>query len=452
MRSLKGRLALLVASAALLVILAAGGLFMALKAVEVTMERTLAAQQRLDLLAELSGRLTDYGIAVVEATGPAAVSAGRMEATRAEVDRALKNIDAKLGTTVAAADNLLSRTEFAARSRPLARLQAALALLDRQIEQALREADPAARNDAIRGALNAFGATTGPSLSFIIDAERRGIESATADAKALTSTLRLAAAIAAAAALAAVLLMHRAITRPLFARLDAIRRGAAAIGQGELDLRLPVQSRDELGLLIASFNRMAARLRRRERQVAADRAALEETIRQRTSDLIAANERLGEVDRSRRRFFADVSHELRTPLTVILGECDVGLRTLPAEAEGFRGVLGTIRKRAQRLQRRVEDLLRLARSESGQLELALKPVSVSTILAEAVETFAADAKRRGIALAFSPGAFDVEATADPRMAAADRRGPDRQRARATRRGRAGSSSPSAPWPATPRFP
>ena len=222
--------------------------------------------------------------------------------------------------------------------------------------------------------------------------------------------------------------MHRAITRPLFARLDAIRRGAAAIGQGELDLRLPVQSRDELGLLIASFNRMAARLRRRERQVAADRAALEETIRQRTSDLIAANERLGEVDRSRRRFFADVSHELRTPLTVILGECDVGLRTLPAEAEGFRGVLGTIRKRAQRLQRRVEDLLRLARSESGQLELALKPVSVSTILAEAVETFAADAKRRGIALAFSPGAFDVEATADPESAAADRRGPDRQRA------------------------
>ena len=64
----------------------------------------------------------------------------------------------------------------------------------------MREADPAARNDAIRGALNAFGATTGPSLSFIIDAERRGIESATADAKALTSTLRLAAAIAAAAA------------------------------------------------------------------------------------------------------------------------------------------------------------------------------------------------------------------------------------------------------------
>jgi signal transduction histidine kinase len=158
---------------------------------------------------------------------------------------------------------------------------------------------------------------------------------------------------------------------------------------------------------------MAARLARREARVIRDRAALEGTIRQRTADLVAANERLAEIDHSRKRFFADVSHELRTPLTVILGECDIGLRTMPGGTDAFRGVLMTIRKRAQRLQRRVEDLLRLARSDSGQLELALRPVSVTSVLAEAVETFAAQAKRRGVTLAFNPAHADVEVLADP---------------------------------------
>ncbi|WP_368734955.1 histidine kinase dimerization/phospho-acceptor domain-containing protein, partial [Klebsiella pneumoniae] len=84
--------------------------------------------------------------------------------------------------------------------------------------------------------------------------------------------------------------------------------------------------RDELGLLVANFNRMVARLSRREGRLAADRAALEDTVAARTADLRAANARLEAVDASRRRFFADVSHELRTPLTVILGECDLAAR------------------------------------------------------------------------------------------------------------------------------
>ena len=50
---------------------------------------------------------------------------------------------------------------------------------------------------------------------------------------------------------------------------------ASAIGRGALDTRLSVATRDELGLLVANFNRMAARLARREGRLAADRAALE---------------------------------------------------------------------------------------------------------------------------------------------------------------------------------
>ena len=411
MRSLRARFAFLVGSAALLAVLAAGGLFWALHAAERTLERTLAAQNRLDLLAELSGRLADYGLVTIDAISAPTPRPERIAIARAEVERALGAVDAKLGDTVAGAEGRLGRTELAARSRPLARLRAALALLERQIEGALREPEPGSRNDAVRGALNGFGATTGPALSFLVEAERRAVDAASLEARALADRLRLGAVLAAACALAAVGLMHRTLTRPLLERIEGVRKAAAAIGRGELDTRLSVSSRDEFGSLVANFNRMAARLSRRERRLSADRAALEETVRERTADLTAANQRLEAIDRSRRRFFADVSHELRTPLTVILGECEVAMRA-PPSPQASREVFATIRKRAQRLQRRVEDLLRIARSESGEIQLDLRPVSVPAVLAEAVETFAAQAKGKGIALELQTGRSDPRVLAD----------------------------------------
>jgi signal transduction histidine kinase len=410
MKSLKGRFGLLLGGTALLVILAAAGLFWALHAAEAAMERTLAAQHRLDLLAELSGRLADYGLAAVDTVNSSALGPERLGAQRAEVHRALTQVEMAImqGATEA---NAPGPTDLANRGRLLARLQAAVNRLDADIEHAVAQPDASLRGDAIRGALNAFAAMTGPSLSFLVDAERRGIERASADARTLATRLRAGAALAAAIALAAVLFMQRTMTRPLFARLSAIQEAALAIARGELGTRLPTQARDELGLLGAHFNRMAARLARREREVARERAALEETIAQRTDDLVRVNEKLATIDQARRRFFADVSHELRTPLTVILGECDISLRMLSSD-EDYRNVLTTIRKRAQRLHRRVEDLLRVARSESGQIELDLRPVSVSSVLAEAVEAMSAEARRRDIALTLEPGPADLEVLAD----------------------------------------
>ncbi len=111
-------------------------------------------------------------------------------------------------------------------------------------------------------------------------------------ARDLSSRLRLASVVAVAVALALLVILYRTLTRPILARINEVRLAASAIGRGALDTRLPVQSRDELGLLMANVNRMAARLSRREDHVAADRAALESTIAARTADLRAANARL----------------------------------------------------------------------------------------------------------------------------------------------------------------
>ena len=135
---------------------------------------------------------------------------------------------------------------------------------------------------------------------------------------------------------------------------------------------------------MARFNRMAAQLARREARLLADQQRLQEIVDQKTAELRDANLSLTETDRARRRFFTDVSHELRTPLTVILGEAEVTLRS-GNDPEGVRTSLRTIQARARRLHRRVEDLLRIARSETGQIEMELAPVETGAILADALE-------------------------------------------------------------------
>ncbi|SFH95793.1 sensor histidine kinase [Methylobacterium brachiatum] len=411
MRSLKLRFALLLGGTAVVVMLAAIAALASIAAAERTVDRTLEAQRRLELLAELSGRLTQFGLAAVETVGNPDGQPEAMAIARDNADRALTTVDEALAQSFPPSDDPADRMQYAARTRPMAQLRAARVVLDRQVARINRQTEPEKRQDAIKGALNGFGAMTGQPLSFLIEAERRSMALGSEQARALSARLRVAAASAVAAALVLLAVLYRSVTRPTLARIEEVRRAASAIGHGALDTRLSVATRDELGLLMTNVNRMAARLARRESRVAADRAALEDTVAARTADLRAANARLEAVDRSRRRFFADVSHELRTPLTVILGECDLALRGVSRGADPGP-VFTTIRKRAQRLKLRVEDLLRVARSESGEIEFDKRPLGLASVLAEAVDNMGSEAARRRVALSLDPGSQDVECLAD----------------------------------------
>jgi len=411
MRSLKLRFALLLGSIAIVVVLAAAAALVAIGAAERTVDRTLEAQRRLELLAELSGRLTQFGLAAVETVGNPDGQPEAMAIARNNADRALTTVDEALARSFPPSDDPGDRMQYAARTRPMAQLRAARVILDRQVALISRQSDPEKRQDSIKGALNGFGAMTGQPLSFLIEAERRSMALGSEQARALSERLRIAAAAAVAAALVLLAILYRGVTRPTLARIEEVRRAASAIGHGALDTRLSVETRDELGLLMTNVNRMAARLARRESRVVADRAALEDTVAARTADLRAANARLEAVDQSRRRFFADVSHELRTPLTVILGECDLALRGASRGADPGP-VFATIRKRAQRLKLRVEDLLRVARSETGEIAFDKRPLGLALVLSEAVDNMASEAARRRVALSLDPGSRDVECLAD----------------------------------------
>ena len=103
------------------------------------------------------------------------------------------------------------------------------------------------------------------------------------------------------------------------------------------------------------------------------------------------------VEKTRRDFIANVSHELRTPLTSVQGYAETLLesRSLP---EGLREFVDIIRKNASRMARLTEDLLVLARVESGEQNFNFKTAMPQELLDDAVQTFQEIAASRGIEL------------------------------------------------------
>jgi len=84
---------------------------------------------------------------------------------------------------------------------------------------------------------------------------------------------------------------------------------------------------------------------------------------------------------AQKRFTADASHELRLPLTILKGEIEVALRR-PRSADEYEKILRQQLDTIDRIQRIVNDLLTLARSDAGQLEVVQSPVDLSLLLQE----------------------------------------------------------------------
>ncbi len=103
------------------------------------------------------------------------------------------------------------------------------------------------------------------------------------------------------------------------------------------------------------------------------------------------------VEKTRRDFIANVSHELRTPLTSIQGYAETLLDGSP-DGNHSREFLEIIRKNANRMSRLTEDLLTLARVESGEHRFDTHPSSPGELLQDAVESFNEMARTLGITL------------------------------------------------------
>jgi two-component system, OmpR family, phosphate regulon sensor histidine kinase PhoR len=103
------------------------------------------------------------------------------------------------------------------------------------------------------------------------------------------------------------------------------------------------------------------------------------------------------VEKTRRDFIANVSHELRTPLTSIQGYTETLLDSASGN-EAEREFLEIIRKNATRMARLTEDLLTLARVESGEQRFDIQPVAPGELLQEAIQSFREIARAQRIEL------------------------------------------------------
>jgi two-component system phosphate regulon sensor histidine kinase PhoR len=110
--------------------------------------------------------------------------------------------------------------------------------------------------------------------------------------------------------------------------------------------------------------------------------------------------RVEQVERTQREFVANVSHELRTPLTSITGYAETLLedeRLGPLFTPQVREFLEAIYKSAKRMGRLTDDLLAMAKVDSGEQKLRPQPVDVSLVLQEAQGAVAALVReKRGV--------------------------------------------------------
>jgi len=103
-----------------------------------------------------------------------------------------------------------------------------------------------------------------------------------------------------------------------------------------------------------------------------------------TALVASFNELLSRLDQSfatMRRFVADASHELRTPVAIIRGEADVALSQERGATE-YRESLGIILDESRRVSRLIDDLLNLARADSGRVMLHTQGFYLNELVAE----------------------------------------------------------------------
>lgn len=186
--------------------------------------------------------------------------------------------------------------------------------------------------------------------------------------------LLLAAVISTLAALILGVVLARTLAHPL----RELTAATHAMAKGQLGQQVPIRSRDELGELAASFNRMS-------------------------TDLAKSND-------LRRQMTADIAHELRTPLTVMAGYIealrDGVLKPTPARFDAMN-------LEAQQLKRLVEDLRTLSLADAGELPLTRQATEPNVLLERVVTAFSHRAAQANIALRIAADARLPELHVDP---------------------------------------
>ncbi|KHD89723.1 MAG: histidine kinase [Bdellovibrio sp. ArHS] len=146
-------------------------------------------------------------------------------------------------------------------------------------------------------------------------------------------------------------------SRNLSKGLKEINSAAKKIGEGQFNVEVPVRSRDELGQLAESLNKMAFDLR----------------------SSIGERRQAEQASQLKSLFLANMSHEIRTPLAAIIGFSELLKDTNLSETERHQ-YLDVIQRTGENLTRIINDILDLSKVEAGHLEIERSSFSLSHLL------------------------------------------------------------------------
>lgn len=156
-------------------------------------------------------------------------------------------------------------------------------------------------------------------------------------------------------------------SRMMVSRITILKRGADAVGRGNLDTKIVVKGADEIADLSEHFNMMIKRLK--------------------------------ELDELKRDFVSSVTHELRSPIAAIESYINDMMEggTEQLVKTGYED-LAVIKNNTMRLLRFVNDLLDTAKIDSGRFELNKKKVNLSELINNTVKLYESKAREQKIEL------------------------------------------------------
>ena len=169
-------------------------------------------------------------------------------------------------------------------------------------------------------------------------------------------------------------IISRSITRPI----RELTKATHAMADGNLNQKVNVRSRDEIGELAESFNKMSSDLSR-------------------SFNL-------------RKQMTADIAHELRTPLSLIIGHAEgVHDGVLEPSRENFE----IIREEAERLEKLVNDLRTLSLADAGELSVDFQPVNINNLMSDVYTHYISLFNQHRITLNLKPAPVILTANLDP---------------------------------------
>jgi signal transduction histidine kinase/CheY-like chemotaxis protein len=122
---------------------------------------------------------------------------------------------------------------------------------------------------------------------------------------------------------------------------------------------------------------------------------LEETVQQRTADLLLARDAAEAANKAKSLFLAHMSHELRTPLNGILGYAQI-LQRDEIVGERKAAALNIIRQSSEYLRALIDDILDLSRIETGRFDFVLSDISLAKLLRGVTDIVGLRAQQKGL--------------------------------------------------------